>query len=264
MNTAIIDVTPAMAHDWMKQNTHNRTLRSSVVERYARDMASGEWRLTHQGIALDGNGIVLDGQHRLQAIIDSNTTVRMPVTFGVPAGAQLVVDTQLVRSIHDAATLSGTPVSAAHIVTTRALHRGFRTILTTMTRVEFMAIYARHQKAIDFAVEHTGGQTKHPSTRGGIRGAIARAHYHENHDRLVAFCKILLSGVPQDVEADMMALTLRNMALENKWTSRSGTGLAAESYRKAARAIQLFCAKDRQDRLYAIPREIYPLPEEQA
>ena len=41
----------------------------------ARDMKAGHWRLTHQGIAFDPAGVLIDGQHRLWAIVESDTTL---------------------------------------------------------------------------------------------------------------------------------------------------------------------------------------------
>lgn len=69
-------VTPAMATKWLEEgNTHNRKVRDSVVMRYAADMKAGRWKQTHQGIAFNGDGTLLDGQHRLFAIIEADTEV---------------------------------------------------------------------------------------------------------------------------------------------------------------------------------------------
>lgn len=83
-----IEITPRTAKNWMAANTHNRNLREATVAAYARDMKSGNWLSTHQGIAFASDGTLLDGQHRLAAIIESGVTVRMLVTSGLPAKAE--------------------------------------------------------------------------------------------------------------------------------------------------------------------------------
>lgn len=79
------DVTPAMAKAWLKNNFRNRPISEDVVTAYARDMIAGKWVPTHQGIAFNDKDELIDGQHRLQAIELSGCTIRMMVTFGLPA-----------------------------------------------------------------------------------------------------------------------------------------------------------------------------------
>lgn len=56
----------------------------SRVNMYAADMAAGNWGLTGQGISFDENGHLLDGQHRLAAVVKSGKTVDMLVVRGLP------------------------------------------------------------------------------------------------------------------------------------------------------------------------------------
>lgn len=68
---------------WVKEKQRTPSLR--VVEDYARTMRAGQWMLTHQGIAIDTNGELIDGVHRLLAIVQSGVPVQMLVTRGVTA-----------------------------------------------------------------------------------------------------------------------------------------------------------------------------------
>jgi hypothetical protein len=77
-----IEVTPELAARWLKNNFRNRSVREDVVSAYARDMANGRWVYTHQGIAFNDRDELIDGQHRLHAVILSGlAAVRMMVTF---------------------------------------------------------------------------------------------------------------------------------------------------------------------------------------
>ena len=91
MNTQIITITPAIAKALLvKTNTKNiRHISSRVVTQYAQDMKTGKWVTTHQGLAFTGENLVspgqlIDGQHRLAAIVSANVAVEMTVTFGAP------------------------------------------------------------------------------------------------------------------------------------------------------------------------------------
>lgn len=83
VSTEWVDVTPEIAKGWLAKNPQNRTLRRATVDAYAADMRDGNWLPTHQGIAIDAEGWLLDGQHRLTAVVESGCTVRMLVTRGL-------------------------------------------------------------------------------------------------------------------------------------------------------------------------------------
>ena len=50
-----------------------------MVDSYALDMKRGYWALNHQGICFDEDGTLIDGQHRLAAIVLSGKTIKMYV-----------------------------------------------------------------------------------------------------------------------------------------------------------------------------------------
>lgn len=82
----VMAVTPAMAAEWLERNTRNRPISKHTVTAYARDMRAGNWLVTHQGIAFNRRDELVDGQHRLHAIIEANVTLWTLVTFGLPSG----------------------------------------------------------------------------------------------------------------------------------------------------------------------------------
>lgn len=101
MKTELMTVTPDIAREWLKRNHHNRAVVKSVVERYARDMTAGEWKVTHQGIAFAPDGSLLDGQHRLLAIVASGVTIITNVTQGVSDEAFIGMDGGRSRTLAD-------------------------------------------------------------------------------------------------------------------------------------------------------------------
>jgi hypothetical protein len=84
ITTEIETITPALAKVYLETNTHNRKTREVRVQQYASAMRSGHWGLSHQGIAIDQDGVLKDGQHRLLAVIMAGKSVPMMVTKGLP------------------------------------------------------------------------------------------------------------------------------------------------------------------------------------
>jgi hypothetical protein len=63
-------ITPEIAADWLdNRNVGNRRKSSVTARRYARLIQTKRWKCTHQGIAFDRDGWLIDGQHRLMAIV---------------------------------------------------------------------------------------------------------------------------------------------------------------------------------------------------
>ena len=100
-------VTPAMAIKWLETNVHNRPVSELYIDRLARDMKAGRWMLTHEGIAFDVHGILLDGQHRLWAIVYAEVPVEMHVWFNVSPDSLMVIDGGRGRSLADHLRLGG-------------------------------------------------------------------------------------------------------------------------------------------------------------
>jgi len=130
-------VTVEKATEWLQNNGGNRRQKETTVDAYAREMLSGKWRLTHQGIAFDDGGRLLDGQHRLCAVLKARVPVQMLVMRGFPStadqdGVQMidVVDRGVLRSVADQLKIthgitSPNQVSAAvNILTVIALRNG--------------------------------------------------------------------------------------------------------------------------------------------
>lgn len=101
----IIKWTPAMAENMLTKNEVNRTIRPSVVDKYSRDMASGKWNFSM--IAIDEDGKLIDGQHRLMAIAKSGISVELLTVKNVPNYMQKTFDVGAGRSVADIFTFSG-------------------------------------------------------------------------------------------------------------------------------------------------------------
>jgi hypothetical protein len=252
-------VTPAMAANWLEHaNNRNRNVSEQVVRRYARDMKAGHWRLTHQGIAFDPAGVLIDGQHRLWAIVESDTTVEMYVWFNIPPEALMAIDSGRARSLVDNLRLGGGvgAVGPNVMATVRAiLGRGTS---SAMTADEAKVALERHQDALEFVGKHLRCSARGVVT-AEVRAVVARAWYSVDMARLQRFCEVLGSSVAGD-ETDRTVIALRNFL-----ASHGGTDYATrqERYAKTERALQAFLRNEPPIvRLYAAAGELFLLPGE--
>lgn len=101
-------ITPEIAQRWLdRYNTENRKVRATAVARYVRDIENGDWDFTGDPIKFDTRGVLIDGQHRLVAVVKSGKSIRLLVVRGVNTSARSVVDTGAARSKGDALQLEG-------------------------------------------------------------------------------------------------------------------------------------------------------------
>lgn len=85
MKTEIVYLTADKAAELLRFNTDNRLVRKSHVEGLRMAFERGEYVMTHQGIAFDEDGALLDGQHRLMAIAQVPGKVfPIQMTTGLP------------------------------------------------------------------------------------------------------------------------------------------------------------------------------------
>jgi hypothetical protein len=251
-------ITPEMATKWLEGNTHNRSIRDSKVDQYARDMLAGKWRLTHQGIAFDTDETLQDGQHRLWAIVNSGRPTRMMVARGVPKDAQAVIDDNIPRSVVDALKFSrGQEATPMHVAIAKWLLKD--TLSVSATRQEVIAKLSEHREAIDFAASVMEKKVRGISITP-VLTVIARAFYTQNRDKLARFGQILTTGRIND-DAEDAALLLRNWLLEGAPLRKAaGVNRAVVIYQKTERALMAFLRQERLATLYIAASELFPLP----
>lgn len=251
-------ITPEVAAKYLETNTSNRTVRKSLVSQYARDMTNGQWKLTHQGIAMNCDGRLLDGQHRLLAIIESGVAVQMLVARGVDSTNQLVMDDHAKRSASDALTLKrGERVTSTQVAIVRAaVELGAAWRATHRTKTELCELVEQFQGAMEFTspflLNPTRGVTAAP-----VWGAIALAWFYvDDLDRLQSFCQVLCGIEMATEEGDRSAQILR------EWLLRTGVRYASqrqEAFRKTQRAVVAFMRHQKIDKLYGTTTH-YPWP----
>jgi hypothetical protein len=99
MKPTIETITPEKAATYLnKIHENQRRLSQPRVEILAEDMSSGNWFDSNDGICFDKNGSLINGQHRLMAIVRSGVPQQFIVIRGLDENAFFAMDRGVKRN----------------------------------------------------------------------------------------------------------------------------------------------------------------------
>ena len=238
-------VTPALASEWLKKNNKNRPLAAEKVLKFARIIDKGEWKLTHQGVAIDEDGIILDGQHRLAAVVKSGKSVYMQVSINAARNTFDCIDQSPKRTtaqVFASLKIPSASSKAAMVRVAILLGENGLVIQGQPSGTESVTYYQKHQAAVDFVHDNAL-----PNTPMAVYGAILWA-YLTYPVQVRDFCLRFKSGANLSVGSPVLAL--------RTWLStRKKGGGASMQGSEAARAlfaINYFIEGKKVKRLYPI------------
>lgn len=259
-------ITPQMAEDWLAQNANfQRKLRQSIVDRYARDMLNNTWTLTHQGIAFDSKGRLIDGQHRLAAIRKAGVPVKMVVARDAPATSFDHVDLGFGRTTADVFKAQGDAWITNDIIAIARIMHGapnMKAITTARSPFELRELVEKHKTAIDFVRQncerHVRGVTIAP-----VMAAVAVAYYSvQDRLALAAFVRLLCTGVSEGAAGESLVVYFRDQLKD--LSGNTQLAYRIEMYLKTQRVLKAYLANERLTKLYTPTEPCYVLKSEAA
>lgn len=175
----------------------NRPLYKSVVEKYSREMTNGNWAKNWDAIVISPEGVVINGQHRLEAVVKSQTTQTM--LFILDADATLVGDIGKSRSAKDILTISGYDTSGLVYSTygvgaVRAILKYLGGIMTPTAFDVHDFIESEHSSGLEYILEENrraGAKVKSANVVAGIFGAWVCT----KDERVFEFARQLSDGI---------------------------------------------------------------------
>lgn len=261
LQMAVIEITPDMAKYWLDVMGKNRTMTRSTMDKYASDIMNSAWTLNHQGIAFDCNRKLIDGQHRLHAIINTGISVKAPVFVNSVAQG---IDVHRPRSIHDEIRISGeaewmkgksaaTAAFMMNFMKTKNYSRG-----QTFSASAVLDFAAKNEEALTLTQELFRASRK-GITQAAVRGVVASASYHVERDILDDFVAKLYSGIvdgPHESSVIRLREYLISASRGNGERERYSTG------RRTCRALKAFvngeslkALHEPKDMLYLLPKD---------
>lgn len=159
----VVTVSPKLAGEWLAANKKNRNIAQNTVDLYARDMSAGEWHFTGEPVKFDASGNLIDGQHRLMAVLRSGKTISFLVVRGLNSDAQALMDSGKKRSAADMLQLHGYANTTLLASTARfgvIIESGLRVAGQSVSKSEIAAYIDANLDLVD-AVSHANSAIKY-------------------------------------------------------------------------------------------------------
>ena len=262
MQTQVILVSPDMATRWLEGNTCNRPVRQKKVNEYADQMSRGKWILSPQTISFDKHGVLLDGQHRLKAVVKSGTSIDFNVTLNALRDARPVLDGGLTRDLSDKMTLDLElgHVNKNHVAVLHRMLCGLTTATKTAADVfEEYEQMKKHWSAITFSIDTLGFAKG--IIDANMRAAFARAWYSADHAKLIRAAGAIRSGMATNEDESPLVILVRWLTSLNGMRGARGGVFQAERYGKSCRALYAFLHNERISKLVMPSQELFALPD---
>lgn len=131
ITTQVMEVDENTAREWLESMAPNRRVSRTNLENLIRAMEEGRWHTDGSPIKFSRSGQLIDGQHRLLAIIHTGMPQTFLVIWGVDDAAMSTLDTGKTRNradilmIHDPTVVDVNNVSATTTIMLRWM-RGAR------------------------------------------------------------------------------------------------------------------------------------------
>jgi hypothetical protein len=204
LRSEIVLMTPQKAKEILTyKNGKNRYVRMNTVAKFVQDIKEGRWQVTHQGIAFDENGMLIDGQHRLRAISEGGKDCQIMVSYNVPRKSFSVLDCGVSRTASDNLAYINVPRAKIvapgikHVILYNRYPKRTWSNLPFPTHTEIANFYEKESELIDqlsamILATHKQFKKVNPTALMAVCYLAAQA----NHDlgTISAFCHGLGKG----------------------------------------------------------------------
>ena len=258
-NSYVVDVTPELARKWLDLARFNREINYTIVALYARQIKEGLWRRTHQGIALTKESVLIDGQHRLLAVLKTGQTVPMIVFVDEPEENFEFIDCGRNRSHLDMMRLSqrNNALSALHSTTLKAFLAGRFCHTTNWSNAEVNREFEHYSLPISFIVDLFQGEKDKKVNDPTVRGFLARAYYSVSHEKIAAFVNKLRHGGADC--SDSIYLYVRRL---HTWDRKRNA--RCEIYKQGTQAFLAFLQDRNDPHNIDVSYDVFPIPQNAA
>ena len=234
LNIEVIEITPDMARAWLDRGGRNRKVSERLVSRLASAIRRGEWMLTGDSIKLDEAQQIIDGQHRLHAIVMAGIPVTSLVVRNVGNAAQNVIDTGRPRQPMDVLAMHGFPSTPAMAAAARILiiYEYFgkldvssRQVNLLISNATILAYAEAHREELIHAI-HLADSVRSAGLAGGtgLLGAAITILLRKDAQAAEQFCEALQFGA--DLAQNSPILKLRNRLMNERREARITTTVA--------------------------------------
>ena len=234
------EISPALAKQWLEHNRGNRSVNRSKVKQMARDIKEGHWDSTHQGIAIAADGTLIDGQHRLLAIVEAGKSVKMNVTFNAPKSQH--IDSGSVRTMTNRLQMGeeGMPWVNKNITAAVRIIGVAHPKLNLKNEETLHDWLERNRESIELVFKYVKRvTTMNLNSAGMYAGLITAAINGVPEAYIKDFTEVLYSSFAKK-PADVYAINLRDELQKYKKTATNGESLPRYAYIRTCNRINQY------------------------
>lgn len=206
-------IAPQKAQELLNKNDHNRNITEGRVAYYADLMRRGLWKEeSNDMIVIAKDGTVLNGQHRLTAIIRSGITVSMHVLYNAEIESQDIMDTGKPRTLSNVLSIRGEDYTSDRSTCYNLFAKmGISLSEKRKVGIEAQLQFAYLIPAVNKALEV--GKTDGRFMKRGLLGTIA-VLYHYEGENVLKFYSSIVTG--EQLTKQMPAYAFREWFLRAK------------------------------------------------
>jgi hypothetical protein len=215
-NRRVVKVTPVFAAHLLEKNTLNRDISQGLVDKYARDMKAGNWKLNGETIKFDWNSVLRDGQHRLWACLQAGVDVDFEFAENLDPAVMDTIDTGRSRSYGDVLKIHGGVYSAETSATLRWWYMYDRRIMSNrggISHSELREVEEAHPELQALIPEALKYSRARRLLGPGIWCFVYSGLFRANAEKATSFAEQLDSG--EGLKRGAPALALREKMVAN-------------------------------------------------
>lgn len=250
--TSLEQISPEIATRYLATSKGNRRIHPGRVEAYVRDMQMHRWYIG-ETIKFDNGGGLIDGHHRLNAVIAYGSSVPMLVTRGLPPESIMGIDLGQSRNIAQISNFMGDEFSRRHFAVAKRIEFGFSNKYRSYN--EGRDAVLKHLEAIEFVSAIAG---KERFMNVSVLTVVVKAWYSKDHERLKEFLTVLKTGLATS-ERDWAAVRLREYLYRAKENQIAVDTPAV--YLRVQSAVYHFCKGTPLRILRPATKDYFPTPD---
>lgn len=210
-----VTITPEMAKKILSNNSNNRPMKLRHLAFLCEEMRAGRWKMNGDAIRIAIDGSLIDGQHRLMAVLQTGISITTLLVTGLDPDAFDTIDSCARRSGGDTLAVAGEKNCrnlAAALVVADDLLAGKNDFVRSMrtSNAEVLNMLARHPEIRDSL---SWGKALVRLAPASISVAMHYIFRRRDREKADAFFNAVATGV--GLEFDSPAYLLRQRLIDN-------------------------------------------------
>ena len=263
-------ICPEVARSMLENHTNYRRISDPTVRKYAAMMSRGEWHQESPPIIFSYNGTLVDGQHRLAAVVKSGFgqwfyCLSGDIDYRTPDGGKSRTPANILEKASEKGDIQIDGFFDKAATAARNIHAGPWTDTRRYAMVgnsDYVWLYEQYKDAIDMM--QRSGLFQKGRGQAPVYGAIGRAWYfhQDRREEIEAASKAYASlNFPGDRYSGLQIFARAQLSTSN-YGAKMEKGKKhprTVDYLKMCRAIELFLDRQPVKYLYAAKEDPFPI-----